>query len=87
MASGCATVASRVGGIPEIIGDAGLLFERADAAHLAAHLRSLIGSPDLRADLGRRARLRALEFSWLRTWRQLSGLLDADARQDLMRSN
>jgi glycosyltransferase involved in cell wall biosynthesis len=75
MASGLAPVASRTGGTPEIVGDAGLLFERDSADALAAHLERLVCDPSLRADYGRRARQRAGEFSWERTWEALQALL------------
>ncbi|MBL8238271.1 MAG: glycosyltransferase family 4 protein [Bryobacterales bacterium] len=44
MAAGCCAVASRVGGNPELIhhGETGLLFEKADAAELAAGLRRVL---------------------------------------------
>jgi glycosyltransferase involved in cell wall biosynthesis len=53
MACGCAAVASRVGGNPELVrhGENGLLFESGDAEQLAARLRDLIGNPPLRSRL------------------------------------
>lgn len=57
MASGCASVATRVGGIPELIdeGETGLLFANRNAAELAAHLERLITDASLRQRLGRTA--------------------------------
>ena len=75
MASGLATVASRTGGTPEIIGDAGLLFERGDVDGLAAHLSRLVGDADLVGDYGRRGRARAQEFTWEKSWARLKPLL------------
>jgi glycosyltransferase involved in cell wall biosynthesis len=74
MACGLATVASRTGGTPELIGDAGLLFERESVDELAAHLYTLVANPGLRRDFGVRARARAQEFSWSRTWNSFSKL-------------
>ena len=53
MACGCAVVASRVGGNPELVkdGETGLLFEKADVAGLAARLRLLIEDEALRRRL------------------------------------
>ena len=68
MASGLATVASKTGGSPEIIADAGFLFERDNALDLADKLRPLLESSELRQDYGRRARQRSLDFSWQNTW-------------------
>ena len=76
MASGLATVASRTGGTPEIVADAGLLFEREDVDGLAAHLERLICDPALTAEYGRRGRARSLEFTWDKAWARLKPLLE-----------
>lgn len=57
MACGCATVGSRVGGTPELIGnnERGLLFENRNAEDLATQLRRLIDDGQLRSELGARA--------------------------------
>jgi len=57
MASGCAVVASRVGGNPELVLDrkTGLLFTPGDAEDLARQLRSLITSRSLRNQLSESA--------------------------------
>ena len=72
MACGLATIASRTGGTPEVVGDAGILFERENTSELAERLQHLIGSPAERAVLQLRGRERALEFPWERTWSELS---------------
>jgi glycosyltransferase involved in cell wall biosynthesis len=59
MAAGMACVASRVGGVPEVVGDAGLLVAPGDVGALASELTSLAGDEQRRLDLGRRARERA----------------------------
>lgn len=63
MATGCAVVASRVGGIPEIIehGKSGLLVPPEDDVALAAALSELAGSPERRRQLGDGARARVLD--------------------------
>jgi glycosyltransferase involved in cell wall biosynthesis len=57
-------VASRIGGLPEIIadGETGLLFESGDVDQLARHLTLLLGDPELRNKMGRKARERAISF-------------------------
>lgn len=57
MACGCAVIASRVGGNPELVehGVTGLLFPAGDSAGLAAALEALIADPSLREHLGRNA--------------------------------
>lgn len=67
MASGCACVASDVGGNRFLIrnGVSGLLFPAGDRAALAAHLRRLLEDPAKRRALGEAARRRIEEqFSW-----------------------
>ena len=63
MLSGKSIVATRVGGIPELIVErvTGLLVEPSNAAALAAALQTLVDDPQLRARLGEGARAHALE--------------------------
>jgi glycosyltransferase involved in cell wall biosynthesis len=68
MACGLATVASRTGGAPEVVGDAGFLFERDSVEGLAEVLARLITDRALRAEYSTRARSRAEEFTWDKTW-------------------
>ncbi|OAI41944.1 hypothetical protein AYO41_01340 [Verrucomicrobia bacterium SCGC AG-212-E04] len=51
-------VAFNVGGIPEVVGDSGLLQPFGEIAALAGSLDSLVESPDLAQALGRRGRAR-----------------------------
>ncbi len=62
-AMGCETpvIASRSGAIPEVVGEAALLFPENDPEALAAQLGRLRASPDLRADLARRGHAWALQ--------------------------
>lgn len=75
MASGMAVVGSNTGGTPEVIGDAGFLFDRDDDAGLAGVLERLVCDAALRAEYGRRARARAERFSWAATWGRLKELI------------
>ena len=62
-ACGKPVVATRVGGIPEIVqhGETGLLVEPADVASLAASVRRLVEDKSLREAMGRRGRERVVE--------------------------
>src|SRR3954452_13908531 len=67
MACETAVVASRVGGIPEVVadGETGYLVEPANPEELAARVNELVGDPELAARFGRAGRERAVEhFSW-----------------------
>lgn len=59
MATGKPVIATRVGAIPEMLAnDCGELLEPRDIDGLSATLRRLIDNPDLRAQLGQRARFK-----------------------------
>lgn len=58
MAAGCAVVSSNRGGLPEVVGDAGLLVDP-EPEPLASALNSLINDPERRSVLGRLAAERA----------------------------
>ena len=68
MACGLASVVSRTGGAPEVVGDAGLLFERDSVEGLAEHIGTLLLDDDLRATYSRKARERATQLTWDKTW-------------------
>lgn len=78
MAAGNALVASRTGGTPEVVGDAGLLFDRDDVDGLVSHLALLLDDAARRADLARRARARAETMTWEKTAAALMQLLEAN---------
>lgn len=54
MACGVPVIGSDSGAIPEVIGEAGLIFPQGDATALAECLRRLIASPELRVELVQR---------------------------------
>jgi glycosyltransferase involved in cell wall biosynthesis len=61
MAHGKPVVASRIGGIPELVvnGETGILFEPGDADELRSHINHLMCDPSLRARMGAAGRIRA----------------------------
>jgi glycosyltransferase involved in cell wall biosynthesis len=63
MAAGCAVIATRVGGIPDLVEDGvnGLLVPPRDPAALARALRTVLDDPELAARLGRHARATVAE--------------------------
>jgi glycosyltransferase involved in cell wall biosynthesis len=65
LAAGKAIVASRVGEVERMVGDAGVLVKPGDALALAEGIRQLAANPDLRQEMGLRARRRAeTEYNW-----------------------
>ena len=63
MACGAAVIVSSAGALPEVVGDAGLVFRSGDAGDLADKLRALIESPQTRRRLGAAGR-RRVESHW-----------------------
>jgi len=79
-AAGKPVVASRVGGIPDLIADGktGLLIEPGNVAHLADALLRLYEQPRLRQELGAQAQQAVVErFDAATMVRQLQGLYEA----------
>lgn len=64
MSAGCAVVTTAVSGMPEVIGDAGVLVPPADAAAIRGAVERLMADASLRAVLGERARRRLVDFTW-----------------------
>lgn len=67
MARGKVVVAAAVSSLPEVGGDAALYVDDpGDAAAFAQALKTALGDPGMRAELGRLARERAASFTWER---------------------
>jgi glycosyltransferase involved in cell wall biosynthesis len=66
MASGLPVACSRMGPMPEVLGDAGVYFDPESATDIARALRALIDSPTLRASVAQRSFERAQRYSWSR---------------------
>lgn len=65
MASFKPIVATAVGGLPEVVGDGGILVKSEDATKLAQETIQLINAPDLRKQIGKKGRKRAEAlFDW-----------------------
>jgi glycosyltransferase involved in cell wall biosynthesis len=64
MACGTPVIASRVGAIPEVAGDAALLVDNSHAGALAAAIETVVTDEGLRAELAARGRSRVGAFAW-----------------------
>ena len=65
MASSKPIVATAVGGLPEVIGNGGILIRSGDTSRMAKEAIKLLNSPGLRKEIGARGRKRAEAlFSW-----------------------
>jgi len=77
MASGLPVIASHRGGIPEAIGDAGILVDPEDVDSLADNIIQLLGDAKLREHFGQKARKRAEEqFTWERMASEMRDILE-----------
>lgn len=67
MAAGVPVVATAVGAIPEVVGDAARLVPPADADALAGALADVLADDRLRADMAAAGQARSATFTWART--------------------
>ncbi|MGO8683851.1 MAG: glycosyltransferase family 4 protein [Thermoleophilia bacterium] len=67
MALGAPVVCAAASSLPEVVGDAAVLFPAGNAEALAAALRSVLGDDVLRQRLRQAGRERAAQFTWQRT--------------------
>jgi glycosyltransferase involved in cell wall biosynthesis len=64
MARGVPVACSDTSSLPEVAGDAALLFDPRDSSAIAGAIDRLLDDPDLRAALAERGRARAGRFTW-----------------------
>ena len=64
MATGTPVCAANVSSIPEVVGDAALLFDPREAGDIARQIERLLQDAELRAKLVARGRRQAQRFSW-----------------------
>lgn len=64
MACGTPVICSGTTSLPEVVGEAALLFDPLDERAIAAALLRIDHSPELRADLSEKGRIQSKKFSW-----------------------
>lgn len=79
MACGAPVIASRSGGLPELLDQSGLLFNPQSLSDLAMCIERLVNEPELRVELATRGYERAKGFTWRKSAESVWGLLDAVA--------
>ena len=67
MANGCPVISTAVTSIPEVAGDAALLFDPEDLQGIDGAMRQLLSSPDSRESLRAKGLRQAASFSWEKT--------------------
>jgi len=80
MSAGLPMACSRMGPMPEVLGDAGVYFDPENSSDIARALRELIDSRDLRVRLAQMAFERAQIFSWQRCAEETFAFLAAFTR-------
>ena len=81
MACGAPVICSNVSSLPEVAGDAALLFDPADRDALAGAMRRLWQEPALRADLARRGSAQAARFTWERCAKTVLSVLESAGKK------
>ncbi|MHB8846030.1 MAG: glycosyltransferase family 4 protein [Nitrospirota bacterium] len=81
MACGTPVISSNAASLPEVIGDAGVLFDPRNIDNMSASIYSVISSEPLRQSLREKGLLRARLFSWNRSAKIILDLLLKQARQ------
>jgi glycosyltransferase involved in cell wall biosynthesis len=75
MACGTPVACSRISSMPEVAGDAAVLFDPAEECSIGSAIGSIITGTDLRRDLAARGLERSRQFSWARTAAQTLGVI------------
>ena len=79
MACGLSVAASNRGSLPEVIGEAGLLFDPCSEEEIAGAMARLLGDESLRREISGKARERAKLFSWKNGARKMMSILEEAA--------
>jgi len=75
MSCGLPVVSTNGGALPEVVGDAGIIVPVKDSDAIAREVKKLLDDPDLREELGKKARERIVNLlSWEQAARQMSRL-------------
>jgi len=82
MACGCPVICSNVASLPEVAGDAGILFDPFEFEDLGAAIDKVVGDCTLRENLIRKGLLRAAQFSWENTAKKTLEVFRAVSGQD-----
>lgn len=83
MGRGCPVAASRSASIPEVVGDAGLLFDPLDIEDMAEKMIRLASDKNLRRDLSERGKKRAALFTWERSARKTLEVYEKCVRKEV----
>lgn len=80
MAAGVPVIASNVGGIPDVLGGAGLLLPPDDPDALAEATASLLDDAERRTGMAQRGRIQSARFDWTKTASRVCTIYERIAR-------
>ena len=80
MACGLAFAANNRGALPEVLDEAGLLFNACSQEAIAGLIARLLGDESLRHEISNKTQERAKLFSWKNTARKMMSILEEAAR-------
>jgi glycosyltransferase involved in cell wall biosynthesis len=75
MASGCAVIGAKRGGIPDAFGEAGILVEPDNFDEVVSAMRNLVTNPDALVEQKKKSVLRAQNATWSNTVDKLEALV------------
>jgi glycosyltransferase involved in cell wall biosynthesis len=81
MACGCPVLASDRGSLPEVVGDAGLLFDPRDAGAICQAMKRVLDDGELRSQLSERGLRQSEQFTWQRAAELLRDLFERFGRR------
>ena len=76
MVCGCPVAASNLGSLPEIVGDAGLLFDPYSKEEMLGVIKKVLSDNDLRESMKSKGLDRAKQFSWEKAAKDLLSIFD-----------
>ena len=74
MACGTPVIGSNVSSIPEVVGDAGLLFDPHDSEELAECLRKVLNNPTQQNEMRKRGVEQARKFRWIQSGQKMAAI-------------
>ncbi len=86
MRAGGAVICADASSLPEVAGDAALLFTWSDASALAEQIMRVLHEPGLREGLATRGQMQAARFSWAKTGAETLACFDGAATQGAQHS-
>lgn len=76
MACGCPVICSNAASLPEVVDDAGLLFNPTDIIELSEKIRQILENESLRNELKQKGLAQAQKFSWDKCAKETIGVLE-----------